>query len=118
MRLVRSVLVYGTIAAVLIAGLAWVCGLVFEGPGERRAVRVSAVTAFVLQLVTFTIARAMPPSQMMVGWGLGSLLRLGTLAVYGLVMLKAFALPGSAAMMSLALFLFASTVVEPLFLKR
>jgi hypothetical protein len=109
---------YAVVSLALIAGLAWVCGLVFEAPADRRAVRVSAVTAFALQLVTFAIARAMPPASVMVGWGLGALLRLGTLAVYGMVMLKAFALPSAAAMFSLALFLFASTVVEPLFLKR
>jgi hypothetical protein len=54
----------------------------------------------------------------MVGWGLGALLRLITLAVYALVFVNALALPATAALISLATFFFLSTLVEPLVLAR
>ena len=54
---------------------------------------------------------------MIAGWGFGAIMRLLVFAVYVLVVVKAFALASPVAMVSLAVFLFASTLVEPLFLK-
>jgi hypothetical protein len=53
----------------------------------------------------------------MKGWGIGALIRVIVLAAYGLSATR-FGLPLGAALVSLAAFLFASMLVEPLFLTR
>ena len=114
----RSLALFAVISLALITAFAWVAGLFFETPEAHRAIRISAVTAFVVQLFTFAIARLVSERNVIAGWGLGALLRLVTLAVYGLVMVKALGLPAAAALISLATFLFVSTLVEPLLLKQ
>jgi hypothetical protein len=52
----------------------------------------------------------------MKGWGIGALLRVAVLALYGVVGPRALGLPLAPALVSFALFVFVSTVIEPLFL--
>jgi hypothetical protein len=52
----------------------------------------------------------------MMGWGAGTLIRFLTLGVYALVVVLAH-LPVAPALLSLALFYFISSVIEPLFLR-
>jgi hypothetical protein len=88
----------------------------FASAHEAQAVRTSAVLALVVQLVTFAIARMMARRNMLVGWGVGAALRLLALTVYALLVAPSLGLPRSAALVSLAVFLFLSMLIEPLLL--
>lgn len=113
----KSIALFAVASAALIAGFAWVLGLVFVGAADHHAIRVSATVAFVVQLFSFAVARVVAQGNVMAGWGLGMLLRLATLVVYAFAITKAFGLPPAAALMSLATFLFVSTLIEPVLLK-
>ncbi len=88
-------------------------------PGQvvARSVWVSAAIAVIVQAVAFSLVRMMQPLNVMAGWGLGMLLRIIVLAVYGFVGVKALGLSLEPALLSLAGFFFVSTVIEPVFLK-
>lgn len=98
----------------------------FPEPAADRAIWLSAALTLPLQLGTFAIARryavtgAMHPGRggggIMTGWGIGALLRVGVLAAYGLAGPRLLGLPLAPALISFALFVFLSTVLEPLFL--
>jgi hypothetical protein len=94
-------------------GVLWVA---FPQDDTRRAIRGAAVIALAVQWVGFAIARALAKENVMVGWGIGVLLRFGAIFAFAFVA-PAAGLPLGAALMSLAAFLFVSTLIEPLFLK-
>ena len=110
---------YFAMACAAAIGAGWViAGLLFRDSTSRRALGIAAVIAFVVQLVAFGIARAFARRQnVMAGWGLGIGLRFAMLLLFGFVVVPALALPLAPALMSLAVFLFVSTLIEPLFLK-
>lgn len=114
----RAFAIYTALCIVMLALGIWLFGLVFPAPAERRAVLVSAGLAFVVQLVAFAAARHTSGTNPFAGWGVGMLLRFGVLAIYGFVIVQAYALPSAAALLSLAAFFFASTLVEPPLLKK
>ena len=91
--------------------------MVFKGPGDGQAILISAVLAYLTQLAAFPAVRKLTASNLMIGWALGSLVRIGTLLVYTLVGALALKLAMTAALVSLALFYFVSMVIEPLFLR-
>ena len=104
-----------TVAVVLIGG--WVMTRVYPGADAQRAIVTSAAIAIVVQLVAFLIARrAAARSSVIAGWGIGALLRMAILAVYALVVVQALGLLAMPALISLAVFFFVSTLVEPLLL--
>lgn len=113
----RSALLFAAASAAVIAVTAWLVGLVFTSAADRHAIIVSAVVAFAVQLAAFGIARASSARNVIAGWGAGVLLRFVVLAIYALVIVRAFALPSGAALVSLAAFFFLSTLIEPLLLK-
>lgn len=100
----------------LIAAAGWLLGLAFPSEAERRAIWLSAAVAYGVQLLSFAVARLAAPRNLMAGWGLGSLMRLATLAVAALVLVPALGLPATAALISLATFFFVSIVIEPVML--
>jgi hypothetical protein len=104
------------VTAGLIAGAGWVCTLVFRGPEARDAIITSAGVAFTVQLMTFGIARALVPTNLMAGWGAGMLVRLVTIFLHGFVGVRVLGQPMDAALVSLAAFFFLTTLVEPFFL--
>ena len=112
----RALLAYAAVTLLILALGVWVFGLVFGGAADRRAVLVSAVIAFVIQLPTFALARSMAGENIFAGWGAGVLLRFVTLGVYALLVIGPLGLPGDPALLSLATFFFVSTLVEPLLL--
>jgi hypothetical protein len=112
----KTSLLFAAISLGLTLGAALVLGIAFDGPGERRAVWLSASVAFAVQLLAFGIARFLRRDNVMLGWGMGVLLRLVTLVAFALVFVNALGLPPSAALISLAIFFFVTTLVEPLFL--
>jgi hypothetical protein len=106
----------GATAAILVV-VTGVLLLVYPDPASRRAIGISAAIAFFVQAIAFGIVRLSAEKNVIAGWGLGALLRFLVFGVYALVLVKALALPSGAAMISLAAFLFLSTLVEPLLLK-
>ena len=99
------------VAALLVVLLA-----VFHGPGETRAVLVSAAVALLVQAVSFTLARLAARGNVFKAWGAGSALRLITLVLYALVLVRPLGLPPVAALVSLAALFFVTTVLESLLL--
>lgn len=103
-----------TIAIVLLAG--WALTLVWTGAEAARAIQASALVAGVVQLFTFGIMRLARRSNPIAAWGLGTLLRFAVFVIYAFVIVKAFGLASGPALISLAVFFFLSTLVEPLLL--
>lgn len=99
----------------LLAGLA----SVFVVPGVgRQAIWASASLAFVVQMIAFMVVRLLPAEQVMIGWGLGAILRIVSVVVWGVFIHKVWRAPIAPGLLSYAAFLFVTTIVEPVFLKR
>lgn len=104
-----------SLALILVIGsIAWF----FTAATGRPTLVVSAGLAFLVQLMAFQVARALQPQNLLLGWGLGSLMRLMSLVLYAIVVAKLWRAPITPALLSFAAFLFVTTVVEPIFLKR
>ena len=108
---------YGVSCVLIIAIVGAVAWMLADSLGQHW-IMASAVLAFVLQLVAFGVARLMGPRNVMLGWGLGSALRLVLLVIYALLLAKLWRAPIAPALLSFAAFVFLTTVVEPVFLKR
>lgn len=109
---------YAAVTLALIAVISWLFTLGFRTAEARQAVLVSGVIAFIVQMIAFAIARQVGREQVFLGWGIGSLLRLLTLAVYAMFVVKALGLPAGAALLSMATFFFVAIIVEPLLLAK
>jgi hypothetical protein len=116
--IVRSWALYAITTIASIAVVGWLLTLGFTGPRDAAAIRLSAAVAIVVQLTAFTLTKMLAPQHLVAGWGAGSLLRLLTLVVYALLAVKVLGVAPAAALVSLATFLFISTLIEPLFLRR
>jgi hypothetical protein len=113
---VRGYVLYAAacvIAVALIGAVAWS----FLDPAGRQAMLVSGMLAVGVQLVAFTVARRLRRN-IMVGWGLGSVLRLLVLVAYAVVMARIGRAALTPALLSFVGFLFVTTVIEPIFLKQ
>ena len=106
------------VAALILIGLA-AAGLsfLFRSEGDSRAIWISAVVAWASQVAAFPAVRKLMTVNLMTGWAVGSLVRLGTLLVYALLAVLVFKLSMTPALVGLALFYFVSMVIEPLFLR-
>lgn len=104
----QSVIVFG--AMVVMQRFVWTEATAAE------AVRASAWLAFIVQSFTFLIARLVARQNVIAGWGLGVLLRFASVAFWALLGIKALGLVSGPALISLVVFYFVSTLVEPLFL--
>jgi len=113
---VKAVALFAAVTGVIVGVGAWVFTLIYPTVAGRRAVVASAVVALVVQLFGFLIVRLANKSNPIAAWGLGALLRMGVLVVYALVVVHAFGLASTPALLSLATFFFLSTLVEPLLL--
>ena len=103
-----------------LAGLLAITALllvVFGSPDGRRAVLVSAGVALVVQTLCFVMVQNAPPRRLFYAWGASAALRLVTLVVYALVLLKLLHLAPVPALISLAALFFVTTVLESLLLK-
>ena len=98
------------LAAIALAGGA--LALVFRSPGSGRAIAISAALAWGVQLFTYAVLRLAGRSKVMAAWGLGAVMRLALLLLYALLGIKVLALPAAPALLSLATFLFISTLIE------
>lgn len=108
---------FALVSLVLIVLTGWLLTLVFPTAGDRSAIEVSAVIAYVVQLASFTIARAFATTNVIAAWGLGMLIRFAVLVIYAFIGVKVLGLPVAAALVSLAAFFFVSTLIEPVLLK-
>ena len=109
----RGVALYALGCLVAIGLAAGVFVAAYRAPEERRAVVVSAVVALVVQPIGFAIARLLARGgNAIAGWAAGAVLCFAALIVYGFVS-RALGLPLSAALVSLATFLFLTELIEP-----
>ena len=101
---------------VVIATLGWLLSLYFSTGAERHALLVSGILAAVVQMAAFGLIRMVGRQNALVGWGMGAIMRGTVLALYGFIFIKLFSLPLTAALVSFAVFLFASMLLESLLL--
>ena len=109
--------IFAAITAVIVFGGAWIATLIWPDAEVARAVWTSAGIAFVVQMLSFAVAQPFLAKNPIAGWGLGSVLRLFALLLYAVIGLQMFGLAPTAALLSLACFLFVSMLVETFFLK-
>lgn len=102
------------IAIALVGAVAWS----FTDSAGHRVMLASAAIALAVQLLAFTMARLLQPTHLLLGWGLGSVLRVVALMTYAVVVAKVWRAPLTPALLSFTAFLFVTTVFEPVFLKR
>ena len=114
----RATALFAAASLAITAASGWLLSIMYRSPAERRAIWISAGIAMVVQLFAFAVAKLVARKNLMAGWGLCALLRIITLTIYALVIVKAFGLPSAAALLSLATFFFLSTLVEPLLLNQ
>jgi hypothetical protein len=113
----RGLWLYALASAGIIAVAAGAFALYYDGPARRVAL-LSAVVAYVLQMLAFAVARLMAAGgNVIAGWGLGAIVCLVSLVIYGFVC-RAAGLPTDAGMISLATYFFLTEVIEPPFLSR
>jgi len=106
-------------AATLIAiALLGAIGWGFVAPAARAVLLASAALAMAVQLIAYGIARRFLRRNIMVGWGLGSLLRLVVLVTYAVMVARVWQAPLAPALLSFVAFVFVTTVFEPVFLKQ
>lgn len=98
----------------LVGAIAWA----FSDSAGRPTVLASAAVALVVQMSAFSVTRALRERHLMLGWGLGSLLRFGALVLYAVIVARLWRAPVTPALLSFVGMLFVTTVVEPVFLKR
>ena len=112
----KAIAIFAAVSLGIIVVVGGVMSLLYVVPDERRAIVISGVIAFVVQMFAFSIARLVSRENVIAGWGMGALMRMLVLAVYAMVVVRALGLPSAPALVSLAAFFFLSTLVEPLLL--
>lgn len=85
---------------------------------DRSTILVSAALTVVVQGAAFLVARSFRETNLMLGWGLGSILRLTALVLYAMFVARLWRASLTPALLSFVGFLFLTTVLEPVFLKR
>jgi len=112
----KAVLAFAASTVLIILGAGWLLTFAFPTPADRAAIVASGWIALGVQIIAFAVARLTLRQNVIAAWGLGALLRFLVLGVYALLMVQALGLPLVAAVVSLAVFFFLSTLVEPLLL--
>jgi hypothetical protein len=113
----KAFALYAVATIAIVALLGWLLTLGFSGPRDVSAIGLSAVVVVVVQLAAFGVTRLLSPRGVIAAWGAGALLRFLTLAIYALLVVKVLGMPAAAALLSMAVFFFLSTLIEPLLLK-
>lgn len=116
-RIIRGILLFTVVQALIVVLSAYVMGrFVWTDTSSLHAIQASAWLAFIVQTISFGFARLVAREQIIVGWGLGVLLRFAAVAFWALLGIKVLGLVSAPALISLVVFFFLSTLVEPLFL--
>jgi hypothetical protein len=113
----RTLLLYVGLTVALVALVAWLLTLAFRGGADAIAIRTSAIVAVIVQVAAFGVTKSLAGSNVMAAWGAGALVRLLAMIIYGLLAVKVLGLAPIAALLSIALFFFLSTLLEPFFLR-
>jgi hypothetical protein len=98
----------------LIAITGWLLSLWFRSPADKHALLVSAALAAIVQIAAFGLVRMAGQRNALVAWGLGTIFRGTVLVLYGFFLAKMLGLPLTAALVSFAVFLFVSMLLESL----
>ncbi len=115
--ILRALLAFTIAQAVLVMVIAFVLArFVWTDVESARAIQASAWLAVGVQVVTFAIAKLVARQQVIAGWGLGVVLRFAMVAFWAFLGIKALGLSAGPALLSLVIFFFVSTLIEPLFL--
>lgn len=83
-----------------------------------RAIWTSVGVAVVVQVLAVLVGRSFGKERLLVGWGMGALLRLLAVLVYGFAIIPALGLPMAPALLSLVVILFVTTLFEPFLLTK
>jgi hypothetical protein len=83
-----------------------------------RAVWTSVGVAVVVQVLAVLIGRSFGKERLMLGWGMGALLRLIAVLVYAFAIIPALGLQVLPALLSLVIVLFVTTLFEPFLLTK
>ena len=104
------------VLGVLVVG-GFLLSLGFHGPEDAPAIWISAGVALVVQLGAAMLGGAIGKTNVQARMGAGALIRFLTLIAYALLVAFVFRLPLTAALVSLAVFFFVTTLIEPLLIK-
>ncbi len=113
----KRALSFAGASLLLIVGMAWLLAKFWPDPMAQQAIWFSAGIALGVQIIGFFFVRYLVPANLIAGWGAGMLLRFLVLVIHALVGVRVMGFAPTPALMSLATFLFISTLIEPLFLK-
>lgn len=103
------------IGVVLVVGA--LLTLAFHGPGDSQAIWTSAGVAIVVQLIAFAVGQSAGKVGLSARMGAGALVRFLALVFYAFLVALVLKLPVTAALISLFLFFFLSTLIEPLLIR-
>ena len=103
---------FAVLLVALLAVTGWLLLIWFRTEPERHAILVSACVAGAIQLATYGLVQLVGPRNALVGWGMGIVIRGTMLVLYGLFLAKMLGLPLAAALVSFAVFLFVSMLLE------
>ena len=90
----------------------WALSFWFSSDADRHALLVSAVLAAIVQMAAFSLLHMAGRTNALIAWGLGSVFRGTVLALYGFFLARMLHLPLTAALVSFAVFLFVSMLLE------
>lgn len=102
---------------VAVSALVALAGSGMVRPEWRTAVAVGAAIGCVFQLLGFWAMLALFPGRQLLAFGLGMLGRFALVALAALVLLPLVGLPAAPTLLALVTVLFATTLLEPLFLR-
>lgn len=83
-----------------------------------RAIWTSVGVALVVQVLTLVVGRSFGKERLLVGWGIGALIRLLAVLIYGFAIIPALGLSLAPALISLVVILFVTTLFEPFLLTK
>jgi hypothetical protein len=83
-----------------------------------QAIWTSIGIGLIVQVLTLLLARSFGRERMLVGWGIGAVIRLVALLVYGWAIVPALGLPLAPALLSLVAVFFVTTLIEPFLLSN
>jgi len=83
-----------------------------------RAIWMSVGVALVVQVLALLVGRSFGKDRILIGWGMGALLRLVAVLVYAFAIIPALNLPLAPALLSLVAILFVTTLFEPFLLTK
>lgn len=108
-----------TVFAALVAGvtlLVALAGAGLAGPRGATGVWVGAAIGGLFQVLSYGAVLALLPGRQMLAFGVGMLGRFALVALVALVVLPLTGLPAATTLFALVTVLFATTLLEPLFL--